>query len=105
MSATNLKCRECGSQYELDAQYVCPKCFGPLEAEYDLTHLAGEPGQLRRRIQGGPQNIWRYADFLPLAGAQPARNTANQATATRRLMVVRLPWPPGYQPAVSQACC
>ena len=23
--------------------------------------------QLRRRIQAGPQNIWRYADFLPLA--------------------------------------
>ena len=71
MSATNLKCRECGSQYELGAEYVCSRCFGPLEAEYDLTHLAGEPGQLRRRIQGGPQNIWRYADFLPLAGAQP----------------------------------
>ena len=25
-------------------------------------------GELRRRIQGGPQNIWRYADFLPLGG-------------------------------------
>ena len=28
-------------------------------------------GELRRRIQGGPQNIWRYADFLPLAGGPP----------------------------------
>jgi threonine synthase len=27
--------------------------------------------ELRRRIQGGPQNIWRYADFLPLAGGPP----------------------------------
>ena len=29
-------------------------------------------GELRRRIQGGPQNIWRYADFLPLVG-RPSR--------------------------------
>ena len=31
----------------------------------------GDVGELRRRIQGGPQNIWRYADFLPLAGGPP----------------------------------
>jgi threonine synthase len=72
MSATNLKCRECGSRYELGAEYVCGRCFGPLEAEYDLSRLAGDPEEVRRKIQGGPQNIWRYADFLPLAGAQPA---------------------------------
>ena len=72
MSATNLKCRECGSQYELDAQYVCPRCFGPLEAAYDHSALQGEASQLRRRIQAGPQNIWRYSDFLPLAGGPPA---------------------------------
>lgn len=72
MSATNLKCRECGSEYELDAQYVCSKCFGPLEAAYDHSALRGEAAQLRRRIQAGPQNIWRYSDFLPLAGGPPA---------------------------------
>ena len=33
--------------------------------------LTTDVGELRRRIQGGPQNIWRYADFLPLAGGQP----------------------------------
>ena len=72
MSATNLKCRECGSEYGLDAQYVCVKCFGPLEAAYDHSSLAGDPAELRRCIQAGPQNIWRYADFLPLAGGPPA---------------------------------
>ena len=72
MSATNLKCRECGSEYELDAQYVCSRCFGPLEAAYDHSALRGEADQLRRRIQAGPQNIWRYSDFLPLAGGPPA---------------------------------
>jgi threonine synthase len=50
---------------------VCEHCFGPLEVAYD--HDAGDRdvGELRRRIQGGPQNIWRYADFLPLAGGPP----------------------------------
>ncbi len=32
---------------------------------------SSDVGELRRRIQGGPQNIWRYADFLPLAGGPP----------------------------------
>ena len=36
MGATNLGCRECGAAYELDASYVCSRCFGPLEVVYDL---------------------------------------------------------------------
>ena len=81
MSATNLKCRECGSEYELDAQYVCVKCFGPLEASYDHQRISGDAPGLRRRIQGGPQNIWRYADFLPLAAGPPgpAGRTSSRA--------------------------
>jgi threonine synthase len=71
MAVTNLTCRECGAEYELTAQYVCHRCFGPLEAKYDHSALAADVGELRRRIQSGPQNIWRYADFLPLADGQP----------------------------------
>jgi threonine synthase len=67
MGASSLKCRECGTEYELEARYVCDRCFGPLEVGYDHGDLAADIGQLRRRIQAGPQNIWRYADFLPLA--------------------------------------
>ena len=70
MAATNLKCRECRTEYPLDASYVCERCFGPLEVSYDHSALA-DPAQTRRRIQGGTQNIWRYADFLPLAGGPP----------------------------------
>ena len=70
MSAIHLNCRECGAQYPLDARYVCQRCFGPVEVGYDHGGLAGDVAALRRRIQGGPQNIWRYADFLP-AQAQP----------------------------------
>jgi threonine synthase len=72
MAATNLRCRECEAEYPLEAQYVCERCFGPLEVAYDHSRLAdGGLDELRRRIQAGPQNIWRYADFLPLAGGPP----------------------------------
>jgi threonine synthase len=72
MAARNLKCRECKAEYPLEALYVCERCFGPLEVGYDHSRLVeGGVQELRRRIQGGPQNIWRYADFLPLAGGPP----------------------------------
>ncbi len=72
MAVSHLKCRECKAEYPLEALYVCDRCFGPLEVAYDHSRVAGDGvGELRRRIQGGPQNIWRYADFLPLAGGPP----------------------------------
>ncbi|MFT4036315.1 MAG: threonine synthase [Patulibacter sp.] len=66
MNAKSLTCRECGFEYPLEARYVCERCFGPVEVAYDFSALAGDPESLRRRIQAGPQTIWRYADFLPV---------------------------------------
>jgi threonine synthase len=71
MAVTHLKCRECKAEYPLEALYVCDRCFGPLEVAYDHSALGQEAGQLRRRIQAGPQNIWRYADFLPVLDGPP----------------------------------
>ena len=71
MAVTHLSCRECGTDYELTAQYVCTKCFGPLEVRYDHGALKRDVPAARRRIQSGPQNVWRYADFLPLVAGQP----------------------------------
>jgi threonine synthase len=51
--------------------YVCERCFGPLEVAYDHSRLGGDVDGLRRRIQAGPQNIWRYADFLPVVDGPP----------------------------------
>jgi threonine synthase len=68
---THLRCRECRAEYPLEALYVCDRCFGPLEAAYDHSRLEGDVDGLRRRIQGGPQNIWRYADFLPVVDGPP----------------------------------
>src|SRR3954451_16593221 len=66
MAAESLRCRECGEASPLDARYVCERCFGPLEVAYAKRPAISDVGAARRRIQGGPQNIWRYADFLPL---------------------------------------
>ena len=66
MSIESLKCKECGTVYELGAHYVCENCFGPLEVAYDFSSL--DPVEAKRRIQAGSQGIWRYADFLPFAG-------------------------------------
>jgi threonine synthase len=64
MPAQALKCKECGASYELEALYVCEHCFGPLEVDYDHSRLA-DAAELKRKIQAGPQSIWRYSDFLP----------------------------------------
>jgi threonine synthase len=58
-----LQCKECRETYPLDARYVCDRCFGPLEVAYEYDGL--DPDETKRRIQAGPQSIWRYADFLP----------------------------------------
>jgi threonine synthase len=69
MAVRALSCKECGTEYELEARYVCERCFGPLEVRYDLSSL--DAASVKRRVQAGPQNLWRYADFLPFA--QPPR--------------------------------
>jgi threonine synthase len=81
MAANHLKCRECGEEYPLDARYVCERCFGPLEVAYRHERLTEDIAALRRRIQGGPQNIWRYADFLPLEGGQPGPSNRRASRA------------------------
>jgi threonine synthase len=66
MAADNLRCKECGAEYELNAHFFCGECFGPLEVRYDFSGL--DPDEARRRIQAGSQGIWRYSDFLPFEG-------------------------------------
>jgi threonine synthase len=65
MAPTTLTCKECGQTYPLEARYVCEQCFGPLEVAYDHSRL--DAHEAKRKIQAGPADIWRYADFLPLA--------------------------------------
>lgn len=60
-----LRCKECKTEYPLEARYVCEQCFGPLEVKY-APNDGVSADELRRRIQAGPHSIWRYADFLPV---------------------------------------
>jgi threonine synthase len=62
--AAALSCRECGARNPLGPLFACEECFGPLEVAYALPH--GDPEGLRRRIEAGPDNIWRYAPLLPV---------------------------------------
>jgi threonine synthase len=62
--ASALCCRECGERFPLGPIFACEICFGPLEVAYDLP--AGDPEALRKQIEAGPDNIWRYAPLLPV---------------------------------------
>ena len=72
MPPESLRCKECKTEYPLDARYVCEQCFGPLEVLYAARSEA-DPAELRRRIQAGPHSLWRYSDFLPVQA--PPRGT------------------------------
>jgi threonine synthase len=50
----------------LEALFVCDQCFGPLEVSYDFS--AVNATEAKRKIQAGPDSIWRYSDFLPFDG-------------------------------------
>jgi threonine synthase len=63
--ATALRCRVCETHYELDPIGVCSRCFGPLDPVYDRDEQRRTI--TREVIEAGPQSIWRYAPFLPVA--------------------------------------
>jgi threonine synthase len=54
------------------------------------AHDVADVDHVRRRIQGGPQNIWRYHDFLPLEGPQPRTRTGLPAGCTPLVRADRL---------------
>ncbi|WP_058045774.1 threonine synthase [Streptomyces roseifaciens] len=62
--AAALSCRECGERFDLGPIFACALCFGPLEVAYELPADGSEA--LRKRIEDGPANIWRYAPLLPV---------------------------------------
>ncbi|MGJ3254357.1 MAG: threonine synthase [Elainellaceae cyanobacterium] len=65
----SLRCKECGEEYALKAIHVCEFCFGPLEVMYDSSKLRDTV--TRQSIQSGPNSIWRYKAFLPVASEHP----------------------------------
>ncbi len=64
MSATALRCRNCGTEHGLEAVGVCSECWGPLDPVYDRGELAESVS--RETIEAGPPSLWRYAALLPV---------------------------------------
>lgn len=64
-----LKCKECGAEYETKAIHVCELCFGPLEVKYNYDEIRRQV--TRETIQAGPNSIWRYRPFLPVMTDEP----------------------------------
>ena len=61
-----LQCKECGKGYPPVALHVCEFCFGPLEVAYNYDAIVKNIS--RKQIEQGPPSLWRYKDFLPIAG-------------------------------------
>lgn len=62
--AMRIECIECGSRFKINERlYICPKCEGLLEVEF-------EPSELKRRLDRerltGPPRVWKYLAFLPI---------------------------------------
>ena len=64
MPATSLRCRNCGTERDLDPVGACAACWGPLEPVYDLDEL--RPTFTRDTIAAGPPSLWRYGALLPV---------------------------------------
>ncbi|HEV3063021.1 MAG TPA: threonine synthase [Vicinamibacterales bacterium] len=65
MSAlVGLRCHLCGTLFPLEALYVCDRCLGPLEPDYDY----GAIRLTREIIERRPKNLWRYRELLPIEG-------------------------------------
>ena len=84
MSVESLKCKECGTTYELERQLRLRELLRPARGRLRPLRRSTRPRR-KRRIQAGSQGIWRYADFLPFDGPprRPARAGPDAAGARR----------------------
>jgi threonine synthase len=62
---TGLRCRNCGEAAAEGPVFVCRRCFGPLEATYDLEGLARRLD--RATIDAREPSMWRFAELLPFS--------------------------------------
>ncbi|MGA7363397.1 MAG: threonine synthase [Candidatus Dormiibacterota bacterium] len=60
-----LRCEQCGRQFGNGPRVLCDDCFAPLEVSFDLPSLRAAVS--RDLIERRPHDIWRYAEFLPVA--------------------------------------
>ena len=66
---TKLVSKEGGTEYEPLPIHICEETFAPLEVAYDYDAIRRLVS--RESIQAGPNSIWRYKPFLPVATDNP----------------------------------
>lgn len=66
---TKLVSKEGGTEYELLPIHICEETFAPLEVAYDYDAIRRLVS--RESIANGPNSIWRYKAFLPVATDDP----------------------------------
>ena len=62
---TGLRCRGCGQAAPEEPVFVCTRCFGPLEAVYDLEAVSERIS--RDLIEARDADLWRFAELLPVS--------------------------------------
>ncbi len=84
MAPKRCRCKECGTEYPLEARYVCEQCFGPLEVAYDSQRARR---RRRRSARSRPARrnlaLRRLPAVRPGAAARAARAGADAAGARR----------------------
>jgi threonine synthase len=59
------ECIDCHSRFDpRERLYVCPKCGGLLEIEFDLEDLSEKLD--RERLTAEPPKVWKYREFMPI---------------------------------------
>ncbi|NJK99194.1 MAG: threonine synthase [Spirulinaceae cyanobacterium SM2_1_0] len=66
---TKLVSKEGGTEYEPLPIHICEETFAPLEVAYDYDAIRRLVS--RESIAAGPNSIWRYKAFLPVATDNP----------------------------------
>jgi threonine synthase len=64
LGALPLVCRHCGRNADAAPVAICDDCLGPLEPVYDPARALPD----RATIAGRAPSLWRYREWLPLAG-------------------------------------
>ena len=69
-----MRCRECATEYPVQATHVCEMCFGPLDAVYDQAALKKVVS--RSRIESGPKSMEVNVDGVEVGStAGPRRGS------------------------------
>jgi len=64
ITATPLRCRNCGAERAAAPVSICEQCLGPFEPVYDPNRTLPDA----RIIAGRGPSLWRYKEWLPFQG-------------------------------------